>query len=315
MPLRRAVFGSVAALAAAGLALAPGASRTLCPMRAGDDTTRVQAAIAAARAGDTIRFAPGAYRLRTVTLKSGVALRGRGARLLALGDDPVVALDPADSHDIHIDGTDLRGHRQDARARRRRNSSATAGAMRRATSPSPAARFENKRTLLFVALRRGRIDGNSFSGIGEGGAAIGLSGRRQFVLAQCPAQCLAGRQPHPERRSGAGAQHRRRRQFREGVSRMAIEIQGSDPPAPIESRGLRVTRNHFAHWVRPVADGNTIAYSIVTDGGVGTQVLDNYARGRLVSTGIGIEIAGTDALVSGNYIEGFGAGVIGYARA
>lgn len=97
-----------------------------------------------------------------------------------------------------------------------------------------------------------------------------------------------------------------------GFSRMGIEAIGQDPQITDDSRNLLVKCNRFANWNNPVNDGNTMAYSIVVNGGTGTQVVNNYAQAK-VDTGYGIELSGPNAIAKGDYIDGFHTGIIGYA--
>ena len=89
---------------------------------------------------------------------------------------------------------------------------------------------------------------------------------------------------------------------------MGIEIQGQG--GTNETSNLLVQGNHFTNWVNPVADGNTIAYSIVTTG-TRTRVVGNYAQGNL-PTGCGVELSGPGAAAVHNYIDGFSCSLIGY---
>jgi len=88
------------------------------------------------------------------------------------------------------------------------------------------------------------------------------------------------------------------------VGRMGVEVQGSD------STGVTVEYNSVSDFTAASDDGFCYALSVVTDG-TGSVVRYN----TLVSTNgdatpYGIEVGGTGTLVEGNYVEGFGTGIV-----
>jgi hypothetical protein len=167
--------------------------------------------------------------------------------------------------------------------------------------------------LTFNFLKRSQISGNRFENIGVGGAGVygyhldnSSIDHNAFISVYQGMSIILGGVPKQGRNIVVADNIGR------GISRMGIEIQGNSPPEAGESQNLLVERNRFSSWINPVADGNTIAYSIVTDGGDGIEVRDNYAQTTL-KTGIGIEIAGSHAVAERNYIDGFDAGIIAYS--
>jgi hypothetical protein len=278
----------------------------------GDDTSALQATIDAAASGDTVEFARGDYRLDGVTLKSGVTYRGQpGAVLHASGNQPIFTVKADDSHDIVVDGFAFVGTGADP----------TTGAV--ALFGTAAANsvdrimimnstFENN-GLTCDYLKNSRIVDNAFRNIGATGTGIHgyhlddsvLAGGTFTNVYQAIGLVFGG--APDQGRNVVVADN-----VGTGISRMGIEIIGSDPVYPGETTNLLVEGNHFAGWRKLGAVGDTSAYSIVTDGGSGTRVLDNYARGN-PNRGYGIELAGRDAVAKGNYLDGFSTGIIAYS--
>lgn len=290
-------------------------SRTVYVMPSGgDDTASLQAAIDASAPGDTVYFIPGDFHLSAVTLKSGVTYRGAtGVVLYGSGTDPMITVDANDSHDIAIDALTFVGTGADP----------TRGAI--ALFGSSAANsvnhirvtnsiFENN-GITFDFLKNSRMIENRFVNVGAPGTAIhghhldnSTIAGNSFTNVYQGIGLVFGGAPDQGRNvvviDNAG----------NGISRMGIEIIGQDPAYRGETTNLLVRGNHFTNWRHPVADGSTMGYSIVTDGGIGTQVLDNYARGDH-NAGYGIELAGTGAVAMRNYLDGFSTGIIGYSSA
>lgn len=301
----------MACLAFAGAVGPAGAEQLTVAAIAGNATLAVRAAIAATSFGDVVDFAPGDYHLDTVALKPGVTYRSAGgATLHARGDGPIFTAG-ATSRDIAITGLTFVGSgRIPTRGAIVISGDGSANSARRISITQ--SRFENN-GVFFIALRESRIDHNRFEHIRAGAAGVfgyraddsSFSGNTFVDVYQGMSLIFGGGKEQGRNIVVAG-------NTGDGVSRMGIEIQGQDPPQPGETTNLLVQGNHFVNWTAPVSDGNTIAYSIVTDGGQGTRVLDNYAQGK-VRTGYGIEISGPGAIVNGNYIDGFAGGVIGYS--
>ncbi len=82
------------------------------------------------------------------------------------------------------------------------------------------------------------------------------------------------------------------------IHRMAIELWGgggNDPVAPL------ILRNQFTGFPAPPPGSDTFGMSIVT--GNGAQIIGNIIRGG--SSGLGIEVGGSNALVENNIVDGF----------
>jgi Ca2+-binding RTX toxin-like protein len=278
----------------------------------GNDTRSVQAAINAAGAGDTIDFAKGDYHLDGVTLKSGVTYHGEaGAALHATGSNPVFSVDSSNSHDITIDALTFIGTGADP----------TSGVVDLAGTGSASSvnhivlsnsSFQNN-GLTFDFVKNSQIVNDHFSNIHGVGTAIhgyhmdnSTIGGNAFTNDYQAIGLVFGDVANQGRNvvvaSNVGT----------GLSRMGIEIIGSDPVYQGETTNLLVKGNYFTNWGSQVADGNSTAYSIVTDGGTGTQVVGNYAQGSH-NEGYGIELSGVGAMASGNYLDGFSTGIIGYS--
>jgi Ca2+-binding RTX toxin-like protein len=277
----------------------------------GNDTGAIQAAIDAAASGDTIDFAAGNYSVDGVTLKSGVTYHGEaGAVLHATGNGPVFAVDSSNSHDITIDALTFIGTGADP----------TSGVVDLAGTGSTSSvnhivlsnsSFQNN-GLTFDFVKNSQIVNDQFSnvhsGSGIGGYHLDNStiGGNAFTNDYQAIGLVFGGVANQGRNvvvaSNVGT----------GISRMGIEIIGNDPVYQGETTNLLVKGNYFTNWENPVSDGNTTAYSIVTDGGTGTQVVGNYAQG-IHNAGYGIELSGVGAMASGNYLDGFSTGIIGYS--
>ena len=278
----------------------------------GNDTSSLQAKINAAAAGDVIDFAKGDYHLGEVTLKSGVTYHGEaGAVLHATGSNPIFSVDSGNSHDITIDSLTFVGTGADA----------TSGVVDLAGTSSASSvnhitlsnsTFQNN-GLTFDFVKNSQIIDNHFSNIHGVGTGIhgyhmdsSTIGGNVFTNDYQGIGLVFGGAENQGHNvvvdSNVGT----------GMSRMGIEIIGSDPVYPGETTNLLVHNNYFSDWGTPSADGETTAYSIVTDGGTGTQITGNYAQNSLHS-GYGIEMAGVGATADGNYIDGFSTGVIGYS--
>jgi Ca2+-binding RTX toxin-like protein len=277
----------------------------------GNDTSSIQAAIDAAAAGDTIDFATGDYHVDGVTLKSGVTYHGQaGAVLNATGTNAVFSVDGNDSHDITIDALTFVGTGADPmRGVVDLSGTGAANSVDHITLSNSS--FQNN-GLTFDFVKNSQIINDQFSNI-HGGTAINgyhldnsTIGGNVFTNDDQGIGLVFGGVANQGRNvvvaSNVGS----------GISRMGIEIMGSDPVYPGDTTNLLVKGNYFTNWQNPVADGNTIAYSIVTNGGTGTQVLDNYAQGDH-NAGYGIELSGVGAVAGGNYLDGFSTGIIGYA--
>jgi Ca2+-binding RTX toxin-like protein len=277
----------------------------------GNDTSSIHAAIDAAAAGDTIDFATGDYHVDGVTLKSGVTYHGQaGAVLNATGTNAVFSVDGNDSHDITIDALTFVGTGADPmRGVVDLSGTGAANSVDHITLSNSS--FQNN-GLTFDFVKNSQIINDQFSNI-HGGTAINgyhldnsTIGGNVFTNDDQGIGLVFGGVANQGRNvvvaSNVGS----------GISRMGIEIMGSDPVYPGDTTNLLVKGNYFTNWQNPVADGNTIAYSIVTNGGTGTQVLDNYAQGDH-NAGYGIELSGVGAVASGNYLDGFSTGIIGYA--
>lgn len=275
----------------------------------GDDTLAVRTAIIASAFGDVIIFSPGLFHLGEIALKSGVTFQGENAILSATSSSPIFTADPNDSHDIRIDSFCFLGS----------GANPMRGVIRLFgnASPDSVSNIEISNStfrhngLTFNFLKRARISGNRFEDVAAGGSGVygynldnssidhnvfknvyqGMS----IVLGDVENQ---GRNIIVSDNVGLG------------ISRMGIEIQGKAPPRPGESRNLLVQGNRFSTWNNPAAD--TIGYSIVTDGGVGTKVIGNYVQTTL-RTGIGIEISGENAVAERNYVDGFEVGITAYS--
>jgi hypothetical protein len=278
----------------------------------GDDTRSLQATIDGATGGDRIEFAKGDYRLDGVTLKSGVTYHGQtGAVLHANGQNPIFTVEADDSHDIIVDGLTFVGTGIDPKigAVALFGTSASNSVNYITISNST---FENN-GLTFDFLKNSQIVNNEFRNIGATGTGIHgyhldgstLAGGIFTNVYQGIGLVFGGV-------ANQGRNIVVANNVGNGMSRMGIEIIGSDPVYPAETTNLLVKGNHFTHWGTASPDGETTAYSIVTDGGTGTQVLDNYAQGN-PNRGYGIELAGVGAVASGNYLDGFSTGIIAYS--
>jgi hypothetical protein len=284
-------------------------TRTVSP--SGNDTAAVQKAINASAVGDVVQFNAGNYYLSGVTLKSGVSLQGlTGAVLYDTADAvPIFQLNPSDGHDISLTGLNFVGTGVDTS----HGAVELIGDTFTSTNGSNHISVMNctfkKNGLRWVILKNSVISGNTVSDIATqwGSALFGYYADSVTISHNTITNVF---QPISMVNSGAdqGANIVVSYNKASGISRMGIEIQGQG--ATNETTNLLVQGNHFTNWVNPVADGNTIAYSIVTTG-TGTRVLDNYAQGK-VSTGIGIELSGAAAAAKYNYIDGFAMGIIGY---
>jgi hypothetical protein len=278
----------------------------------GNDTSAIQSAIDAANVGDTLDFGAGDYHLDGVTLKSGVTYHGEaGAVLHATGSNPVFSVDSGNSHDITIDSLSFVGTGADP----------TSGVVDLAGTGAAGSvdhivlsnsSFENN-GLTFDFVKNSQIVDDHFSNIHGVGTGIhgyhmdsSTIGGNVFTNDYQGIGLVFGGAENQGHNvvvdSNVGT----------GMSRMGIEIIGSDPVYPGETTNLLVHNNYFSDWGTPSADGETTAYSIVTDGGTGTQITGNYAQNSLHS-GYGIEMAGVGATADGNYIDGFSTGVIGYS--
>src|SRR6185437_11435308 len=267
----------------------------------GNDTSAIQSAIDAANVGDTLDFGAGDYHLDGVTLKSGVTYHGEaGAVLHATGSNPVFSVDAGNSHDITIDSLHFVGTGADP----------TSGVVDHFVLSNSS--FENN-GLTFDFVKNSQIVDDHFSNIH--GVGTGIHGYHMDNSAiggnvftddyQAIGLVFGGAENQGHNvvvDSNVGT----------GMSRMGIEIIGSDPVYPGETTNLLVHNNYFSDWGTPSADGETTAYSIVTDGGTGTHVTGNYAQGSH-NSGVGIELAGVGATADGNYLDGFSTGVIGYS--
>lgn len=278
----------------------------------GDDTGSLRATIDAAASGDIVEFAEGDYRLDGVTLKSGVTYHGRvGAVLHASGNNPIFTVKANDSHDIVVAGLVFVGA----------GAQPTIGAVALFGTGAPSSVnhitiansiFEHN-GLTFDFLKNSQIVNNTFRDIAAAGTGIHGFHLDGSILADCA--FINVYQGIGLVFGGAADQGRNvvvANNAGNGISRMGIEIIGSDPVYPGETTNLLVKGNHFVNWKNLAADGNTTAYSIVTDGGTGTQVLDNYAQGDF-NRGYGIELAGVGAIARGNFLDGFSTGIIGYS--
>jgi hypothetical protein len=278
----------------------------------GNDTSSLQAKINAAAAGDVIDFAKGDYHLGEVTLKSGVTYHGEaGAVLHATGSNPIFSVDSGNSHDITIDSLTFVGTGADA----------TSGVVDLAGTSSASSvnhitlsnsTFQNN-GLTFDFVKNSHIIDNHFSNIHGVGTGIhgyhmdnSTIGGNVFTNDYQDIGLIFGDVANQGRNvvvaNNVGT----------GTSRMGIEIMGGDPVYPGETTNLQVKNNYFTNWGTPAADGETTAYSIVTDGGTGTQITGNYAQNSLHS-GYGIEMSGVGAIAEGNYLDGFSSGIIGYS--
>jgi hypothetical protein len=278
----------------------------------GNDTSAIQAAIDAAASGDTIDFAAGNYSVDGVTLKSGVTYHGEaGAVLHATGNSPVFSVDSSNSHDITIDSLHFVGTGADPTSGVvDLAGTGAAGSVDHITLSNSS--FENN-GLTFDFVKNSQIVNDQFSNIQGVGTGIhgyhmdsSTIGGNAFTNDYQAIGLIFGdvaNQGHNVVVSdNVGT----------GLSRMGIEIMGSDPVYQGETTNLLVQGNSFTNWGTPSADGETTAYSIVTDGGTGTHVVGNYAQGGHAS-GYGIEMSGVGAVADGNYIDGFTTGIIGYS--
>jgi hypothetical protein len=278
----------------------------------GNDTSAIQSAIDAANVGDTLDFGAGDYHLDGVTLKSGVTYHGEaGAVLHATGSNPVFSVDSGNSHDITIDSLSFVGTGADPTSGVvDLSGTGAAGSVDHIVLSNSS--FENN-GLTFDFVKNSQIVDDHFSNIHGVGTGIhgyhmdsSTIGGNVFTNDYQGIGLVFGGAENQGHNvvvdSNVGT----------GMSRMGIEIIGSDPVYPGETTNLLVKGNHFAGWRKLAADGDTSAYSIVTDGGSGTRVLDNYARGN-PNRGYGIELAGTDAVAKGNYLDGFSTGIIAYS--
>jgi Ca2+-binding RTX toxin-like protein len=278
----------------------------------GNDTSSIQAAIDAAAAGDTIDFATGDYHVDGVTLKSGVTYHGQaGAVLNATGTNAVFSVDGNDSHNITIDALTFVGTGADP----------TSGVVD--LSGTGAANsvdhiilsnssFQNN-GLTFDFIKNSQVIDDQFSNIH--GVGTGIHGYHMDNSTIAGDIFTNDYQGVGLVFGGVANQGRNvvvANNVGTGMSRMGIEIIGSDPVYPGETTNLLVKGNYFTNWGTPSPDGETTAYSIVTDGGTGTQVVGNYAQGNH-NSGVGVELAGVGAVASDNYLDGFSTGIIGYS--
>jgi hypothetical protein len=220
----------------------------------------------------------------------------------------VFEINSSDSHDITIQGLSFVGTGRDL----------THGAVEFVgdtfTSLNGSVRiavlncsFQNN-GIFYVILKESLITGNSFSNIAAPGSAIvgyyadGVTISHNTITNVYEPISLINSGQNQGRNITVSYN------TASGISRMGIEIQGQG--GTDETTNLLVQGNHFSNWINPVADGNTIAYSIVTTG-TGTRVVSNYAQGNL-PTGCGIELSGPGGAALHNYIDGFSCSLIGY---
>jgi cell division septation protein DedD len=278
----------------------------------GNDTSSLQAKINAAAVGDVIDFAKGDYHLGEVTLKSGVTYHGEaGAVLHATGSDPVFSVDSSNSHDITIDSLTFVGTGADPTSGvvDFSGTSSTSSVNHITLSNSS---FQNN-GLTFDFVKNSQIIDDHFSNIHGVGTGIhgyhmdnSTIGGNVFTNDYQGIGLVFGGVANQGRNVVVASN------TATGLSRMGIEIIGSDPVYQGETTNLMVKDNYVTNWGTPAADGETTAYSIVTDGGTGTHVTGNYAQGSH-NSGVGIELAGVGATADGNYLDGFSTGIIGYS--
>lgn len=102
-----------------------------------------------------------------------------------------------------------------------------------------------------------------------------------------------------------------------GFRRIGIELFGSDPPVNEEVVGLQVTGNFFGPWSTQLdPQGNSIAYSIVCDGGRNITISGNYANGSSGASRatMALETSGSNAYVQRNDFQYYNWGLIGYTN-
>jgi hypothetical protein len=306
--------GMATACAIVCLAAIPANATTRTVSPSGNDTNAVQSAINASAPGDVIQFNPGNYYLSGVILKSGVSLQGVPGAVLydTTNSVPIFQLNPSDGHDITLNGLSFVGTGVDLGH----------GAVELIGDNFTSANGSNhisvmncsfqKNGLRWVVLKNSVIMGNTVSNIGTGGAGIsGYYADGVSIIHNTLANVFQGISMVNSYGTDQGNNIVVSYNKGSGISRMGIEIQGQG--GANETTNLLVQGNDFTNWVNPVADGNTIAYSIVTNG-TGTRVLDNYAQGK-VTTGIGVEISGPGAVAKHNYLDGYAMGIIGYMTA
>jgi polygalacturonase len=277
----------------------------------GDVTVAIQGAIDGAVSGDTIYFPQGTYQVSTITLRSNLTYHGDAGAVLQGASLPMVTVQGQDSHDIRVDGLTFRGTGSDPNYDGLLNLSGDGSASSVNHITISNSTFDGG-GLVFDFLKNSQIINDHFANF-PGNAVLGyhldnsaISSNNFTEVTQ--AISLVFDSHVPEQGRNVVIDHN----VGTGMSRMGIEAIGNDPPINGDSTNLRVEGNWFTNWHGGVTT-DTMAYSIVVDGGTGTQVLNNYAQGTL-NTGYGIELSGPNAIAQGNYIDGFYEGIIGYAR-
>jgi hypothetical protein len=281
--------------------------RTFGAAAPGDATGAINAAINAAAPDDTIWFPKGDYQVSTIILRSALTYRGEaGAVLHGKNGRPIMMVSAVDSHDITVDGLGFDG--RDAAVAISLAGTGAAASVNRVRVVNSTFRQAG---IAFDYLKHSRISGNRFLNTSQsaiGGHHADNSTISDNIFDECDrAIGLAFDGTANTGRNVVVADN-----VGTGMTGMAIEIIGHDPPVHNETQNLLVKGNSFSGWRYLAGMTDTIAYSIVTDGGTGTQVLDNYARNGL-HTGYGIELSGPGALARGNYIDGFYTGIIAYS--
>jgi hypothetical protein len=302
--------GTAIAYAIVCLSAIPANATTRTVSASGNDTNAVQNAINASAPGDVLQLNAGNYYLSGVTLKSGVSLQGvSGAVLYNTADSvPIFQLNPSDGHDITLNGLSFVGTGRDP------NHGVVELIGDNFTSANGAnhisvmnCSFKNN-GLRWVVLKNSAIYGNTVSNIQAGAGIAGYYADGVSITHNTLTNVFQAISMVNSWGTDQGKNINVSYNKATGISRMGIEIQGQG--GENETTNLLVQGNNFTNWINPVADGNSIAYSIVANG-TGTRVLDNYAQGK-VSKGIGVEISGPGAVAKYNYIDGFAMGIIGY---
>lgn len=299
---------------------------------AAKDTANIQAAINAAQAGDTVRFGAGTFDVSHITLKSSVLYEGQAGAVLhgQGGTTPMVSINPADSHDIKID------HLTFDNGQLSMLGTNTAGSADHITitnstfqniSASPTngtGHVPSADAVFFTYLKNSELVNNTFQNVHGYAGLAGYHLQDTDIAYNTFKNVYEGMLLIEEGKPNTGQNIDVNHNVIDGINRAGIEIwdgqasanQGQAQPAVMgTTQNLHVENNWFGNWQPAAVDStnNIMAYSVVTNGGIGTVVANNYAAAGTAEKGnIGIELAGPGAQAHDNYISGFKTGLVSY---